>query len=99
MAGSSGISGSTKVGARCMIGGQSGLAGHLTIADDVVISGCTLVSKSIRHPGVYTGGLPQQLHADWVKNFSHLRHLDALANKIRLLEQRLEQQEATKDKN
>jgi UDP-3-O-[3-hydroxymyristoyl] glucosamine N-acyltransferase len=99
MAGSAGVSGSTRIGARCMIGGQAGLVGHITIADDVVISGCTLVSKSIRQPGVYTGGLPQQTHAEWVKNFSHLRHLDALATKIRLLEQRLEKQEAEKDKN
>jgi UDP-3-O-[3-hydroxymyristoyl] glucosamine N-acyltransferase len=99
MAGSAGVSGSTKIGARCMIGGQAGLVGHISVADDVVISGCTLVSKSIRQPGVYTGGLPQQSHAEWVKNFSHLRHLDALANKIRLLEQRLERQEATKDED
>ena len=98
MAGSSGAAGSARIGARCMIGGQSGIAGHITVADDVMISGCTLVSKSISKPGLYTGGLPQQTHADWVKNFAHLRHLDALAHKIRLLEQRLEQYEKTKDK-
>ncbi|MDR1462791.1 MAG: UDP-3-O-(3-hydroxymyristoyl)glucosamine N-acyltransferase [Azoarcus sp.] len=97
MAGSSGIAGSARIGARCMIGGQVGIVGHISIADDVVISGCTLISKSIRKRGVYTGGLPQQTHAEWVKNFAHLRHLDALANKIRLLEQRLEQQEEAKE--
>ncbi|MDR3214013.1 MAG: UDP-3-O-(3-hydroxymyristoyl)glucosamine N-acyltransferase [Azoarcus sp.] len=94
MAGSSGVAGSARIGARCVIGGQVGIVGHVSIADDVMISGCTLISKPIRKRGVYTGGLPQQTHAEWVKNFSHLRHLDALANKIRLLEQRLERQEA-----
>lgn len=98
MAGSSGVAGSARIGARCIIGGQVGIVGHISIADDVVISGRTLVSKSIRVRGVYTGGLPQQTHAEWVKNFSHLRHLDALANKIRLLERRLEKQEKAKGK-
>ncbi|MDR2207706.1 MAG: UDP-3-O-(3-hydroxymyristoyl)glucosamine N-acyltransferase [Azoarcus sp.] len=97
VAGSSGIAGSARIGARCMIGGQGGISGHITIADDVIVSGCTLISKSIRTAGVYTGCLPQQTHAEWVRNFAHLRHLDALANKIRLLEQRLEQQEKPKE--
>jgi UDP-3-O-[3-hydroxymyristoyl] glucosamine N-acyltransferase len=97
MAGSSGIAGSSRVGARCMIGGQSGISGHITVTDDVIVSGRTLISKSIRTAGVYTSCLPQQTHAEWVKNFAHLRHLDELANKIRLLEQRLEQQEKDKE--
>ncbi|HRP96250.1 MAG TPA: UDP-3-O-(3-hydroxymyristoyl)glucosamine N-acyltransferase [Rhodocyclaceae bacterium] len=90
IAGCVGIAGSTTIGARCMIGGQAGIIGHLEIADDVVISAGTLVSKSIRHAGVYTGSLPVQGHGDWVRNFSHLRHLDALADRVRKLEQLLE---------
>jgi len=90
IAGSAGIAGSSKVGKRCMIGGQSGIAGHLTLCDDVIVSGDTLISKSIAKPGYYTANLPQQTHADWVKNFSHLRHLDAMAKKIRTIEKRLD---------
>ncbi|PKO54185.1 MAG: UDP-3-O-(3-hydroxymyristoyl)glucosamine N-acyltransferase [Betaproteobacteria bacterium HGW-Betaproteobacteria-21] len=93
IAGCVGIAGSTRIGARCMIGGQAGIIGHLTIADDVVISAGTLVTKSIRQPGVYTANLPVQGHGDWVKNFAHLRHLDALVDRIRALEQRLEERE------
>ena len=99
MAGSSGVAGSARIGARCMIGGQAGIVGHISITDDVIISGCTLVSKSIREPGVYTGGLPQQTHAELVRNFAHLRHLDALADKVRQLEKRLEQQEKTQEEH
>ena len=69
------------------VGGQAGISGHLSIADDVVVSAWTLVAKSIAKPGVYTGNLPLQTHGDWVKNFSHLRHLDALARRVRQLEQ------------
>lgn len=93
IAGSAGIAGSSKVGKRCMIGGQSGISGHLVIGDDVVISGDTLVTKSISEPGQYTSNLPVQKHADWVRNFSHLRHLDSMAKKIRRIEQRLDKGE------
>lgn len=90
VAGCVGIAGSTVIGARCMIGGQAGIIGHLHIVDDVVISAGTLVTKSIHRAGVYTANLPVQPHADWVKNFAHLRHLDALMDRLRALEQRLD---------
>ncbi len=86
IAGCVGIAGSTQIGARCMIGGQAGVIGHLRIADDVVVSAGTLVTKSINRPGVYTAGLPLQTHADWVRNFAHLRHLDTLVERVRQLE-------------
>ncbi len=87
IAGCVGIAGSTRIGARCLIGGQAGIIGHLDIADDVIVSAGTLVTKSIRKPGVYTGNLPVQGHAEWVRNFAHLRHLDAMNDRIRALEQ------------
>ncbi|TVO69418.1 MAG: UDP-3-O-(3-hydroxymyristoyl)glucosamine N-acyltransferase [Denitromonas halophila] len=90
IAGCVGIAGSTRIGARCMIGGQAGIIGHLDITDDVVVSAGTLVTKSIRKPGVYTANLPLQPHGDWVREFSHLRHLDAMAARIRELEKRLD---------
>ncbi|MFN3984202.1 MAG: UDP-3-O-(3-hydroxymyristoyl)glucosamine N-acyltransferase [Rhodocyclaceae bacterium] len=90
MAGCAGVAGSAVIGRRCLIGGQAGISGHLEICDDTVVSAWTLVAKSIRQPGVYTGNLPQQSHADWVSNFSHLRHLDALAKRVRELEKAIE---------
>ncbi len=87
IAGCVGIAGSTHIGRRCQIGGQAGIIGHLQIADDVVISAGTLVTKSITRAGVYTANLPLQAHADWVRNFSHLRHLDALVGRVRSIEQ------------
>lgn len=95
IAGCVGIAGSTRIGARCMIGGQAGIIGHLEIVDDVVVSAGTLVTKSIRKPGVYTANLPLQAHGDWVREFSHLRHLDAMAARIRELEKRLDKGEAS----
>jgi len=34
-----GISGSSIIGSRCMIGGAVGIAGHLEIGDGVVVTG------------------------------------------------------------
>ncbi|HZV54109.1 MAG TPA: UDP-3-O-(3-hydroxymyristoyl)glucosamine N-acyltransferase [Rhodocyclaceae bacterium] len=89
MAGCVGIAGSARIGSRCTVGGAAVILGHLTIADDVNISAGTLVAKSITEVGTYTGMVPFLEHGEWRKNFSRLRHLDALADKIRALETRL----------
>lgn len=89
MAGCVGIAGSAVIGARCTVGGAAVILGHLTIVDDVNISAGTLVAKSISRAGTYSGTVPFLEHGEWLKNFSRLRHLDAMADKIRTLEQRL----------
>ena len=89
MAGCVGIAGSAEIGARCTVGGGAVILGHLQIADDVNVSAGTLVAKSVTSPGTYSGMVPFLEHGAWLKNFSHLRHLDAMADKIRALEQRL----------
>jgi UDP-3-O-[3-hydroxymyristoyl] glucosamine N-acyltransferase len=76
IAGCTGISGSTVIGQRCMIGGMVGLAGHLTIADDVVVTGCSLVSASIKKPGSYSSGMPTVETRLWRRMVAHLRRLD-----------------------
>ena len=76
IAGCTGISGSTVIGQRCMIGGMVGLAGHLTIVDDVVVTGCSLVSASIKKPGSYSSGMPTVETRLWRRMVAHLRRLD-----------------------
>jgi UDP-3-O-[3-hydroxymyristoyl] glucosamine N-acyltransferase len=68
-----GISGSTTLGKRNMVGGMVGFAGHLTIADDVMITGCSLVSASIREPGSYSSGMPTVPTRAWRRMVAHLR--------------------------
>ncbi len=68
-----GISGSTTIGRRCMIGGMVGFAGHLTIADDVTITGCSLVSASIREAGSYSSGMPTVETRAWRRMVAYLR--------------------------
>lgn len=73
IAGCAGIAGSTVVGARCMIGGAAMVVGHLSICDDVVISGGSLVASSIKAPGRYTSVFPLAEHRTWMKIAAGLR--------------------------
>jgi UDP-3-O-[3-hydroxymyristoyl] glucosamine N-acyltransferase len=91
IAGNVGIAGSATVGAYCQIGGGAGILGHLTIADAVVISSCSTVTKSVTQPGLYTGFFPLDTNAEWEKNAVSLRQLHKLRERIRALERSLEQ--------
>jgi UDP-3-O-[3-hydroxymyristoyl] glucosamine N-acyltransferase len=77
IAGCVGISGSTSIGERCMIGGGVGIAGHLTIVDDVVVTGCSLVSASIKQAGSYSSGMPAVETRRWRRMVAQLRRLGA----------------------
>ena len=81
-----GVSGSTTIGKRCMIGGAAGLAGHLSIADDVIITGFSMVSHSITRPGVYSSGIPvEEAHA-WRRLVARLKRSALLDARVRRLE-------------
>jgi UDP-3-O-[3-hydroxymyristoyl] glucosamine N-acyltransferase len=82
-----GISGSTRIGSRCMVGGQVGFAGHLEVCDDVVLLGATNVAQSIDRPGVY-GGAPATADdvVRWRRNAIRYQQLDDMARRLRRLE-------------
>jgi UDP-3-O-[3-hydroxymyristoyl] glucosamine N-acyltransferase len=83
IAGCAGISGSAVIGKRCMIGGMVGIAGHLTICDDVVITGKSFVSGSIRRPGYYSSGLPVDETPRFRKNAARFQRLDEFVREFR----------------
>jgi UDP-3-O-[3-hydroxymyristoyl] glucosamine N-acyltransferase len=81
-----GISGSTVIGKRCMIAGAVGFVGHLRIADDVVITGQTMVNRSINEAGTYSSALPMDEARRWRRNAARFRQLDELARRLKALE-------------
>jgi UDP-3-O-[3-hydroxymyristoyl] glucosamine N-acyltransferase len=83
IAGCTGIAGSTWIGCRCLIGGGVGIAGHLIIADDVHITGGSVVLQSITEPGVYSSGTPIQPNKLWHRNFIRIKQLDEMAGKLK----------------
>jgi len=88
VAGCVGISGSTVIGRRCMLGGAVGLAGHLELGDDVVVSGFSMVSRSLKEPGMYSSGMPAVPATQWRRMVARLRRLDSLERRLAALEAR-----------
>ena len=80
------VAGSTKIGKRVQIGGAVGIAGHVTIADDVIITGMSMVTKSIPKAGVYSSGIPAEENKKWRRNISRYRQLEGMAKTIKDLE-------------
>jgi UDP-3-O-[3-hydroxymyristoyl] glucosamine N-acyltransferase len=93
IAGCVGIAGSTRIGRYCRIGGSAMIGGHLEIVDRVEISGATAVPKSLLKAGHYSALFPIAPHEDWLRNAAHVRHLDAMHQRLKQLEARLAQLE------
>ena len=88
MAAMTGISGSTRIGERCMFAGKAGTVGHIEICDDVVISGRCTVSKSITEPGVYASGFTHEPARKWNRLVAQVKRLGRLADRVSALEKR-----------
>lgn len=86
LAGCVGVAGSAVIGRRCLIGGGAGILGHLELADEVVVSPMSLVTRSIRHAGFYSGSFPLMENAQWERAAATLRHLPDLRSRLRALE-------------
>jgi UDP-3-O-[3-hydroxymyristoyl] glucosamine N-acyltransferase len=86
IAGCVGISGSAVIGRRCMLGGMVGVVGHLEICDDVLVTGRTMISSSIRQPGIYSSALAADEAKRFRRNAARFQKLDELAKRVRRLE-------------
>jgi UDP-3-O-[3-hydroxymyristoyl] glucosamine N-acyltransferase len=89
MAGCVGVAGSAIIGAHCTLGGGAIVLGHLALADEVNISAASVVTRSIRKAGHYTGMFPLDDNAAWEKNAATLKQLHSLRERIRALEDQL----------
>ncbi len=92
MAGCAGVAGSARIGANCTVGGGAVVLGHLQLADGVHISAASVVMRSIRQPGQYSGVFPIDDNASWEKNAATLRQLHRLRDRIKSLESAMESQ-------
>ena len=50
------------------------------------VSACTVVTRSIRKPGTYTGIYPFDDNRSWARNTALVRRLADLAERVRALE-------------
>ena len=86
IAGCAGLAGSSIVGKYCTLGGGVGLAGHLTLADGVHVTGMSMVTRSIRQPGVYSAGTPLDTNENWHKNAARFKQLERIVHRVQALE-------------
>lgn len=89
MAGCVGVAGSATIGAHCTLGGGAIVLGHLALADEVNISAASVVTRSLRKPGHYTGMFPIDDNAAWEKNAASLKQLHSLRDRLRALEKQI----------
>jgi UDP-3-O-[3-hydroxymyristoyl] glucosamine N-acyltransferase len=87
-AGCVGVAGSARIGRHCTAGGGAIILGHLEICDHVHITAATVISRSIRKPGQYSGMFPFDDNASWEKNAATLRQLHSLRERLRALEKK-----------
>lgn len=86
IAAQTGISGSTKLGKYCIVAGQVGFAGHLTIADGSQFGAKAGIGKSITDKNKQWHGAPALDLKDWLKSQVVFRNLPDLEKKILHLE-------------
>lgn len=83
------VAGSTKIGKNCMFSGQVGIVGHLQVADNTIITAQSGISKSITKKGETYMGSPAFDANKYRKAFVHFRNLDALVQRVAILEKQL----------
>jgi UDP-3-O-[3-hydroxymyristoyl] glucosamine N-acyltransferase len=77
-----GISGSTKIGKFCMVGGQAGFINHITIADEVKVAAQSGVGKSITKKGEIVQGSPAFEISQYRKAYIHFRNLSEIKSQL-----------------
>lgn len=83
------VAGSTKIGKNCMTSGQVGIVGHLSIADGTIVTAQSGISKSIAKSGEVMMGSPAFDAHKYRKAFIHFRNLDAIVQRLDVLEKQL----------
>jgi len=83
-----GLAGSSIIGKRVILAGQVGIAGHLRVGDDAVITAKSATSHDVEN-GKIISGIPAFDNRDWLRSIAAFRRLGEIARAIRDLEKRL----------
>jgi UDP-3-O-[3-hydroxymyristoyl] glucosamine N-acyltransferase len=88
MAAQTGISGSTVIGNRVMMGGQVGLVDHLKIGDEAICIAQSGVIGDIP-PHAMVSGYPARPHREVLRAQAEIRSIGRLRKKVKELEDKL----------
>jgi UDP-3-O-[3-hydroxymyristoyl] glucosamine N-acyltransferase len=99
IAGCTAIAGSAKIGKNCTIAGLVGITGHLEVAEGSHVTAMSLVSHSLKETGVYSSGTSIDKHQNWKKNVVRFKSLDALAKRVKKIDNAVEVLLSIEDKS
>ena len=91
IAGCTGIAGSVTIGDHCAFGGACMISGHLEITSHVQLTVGSMVTKSIKQPGLYSSGFSVQENRTWNRNVARFKKIDQLAREVHRLKKSGEQ--------
>jgi UDP-3-O-[3-hydroxymyristoyl] glucosamine N-acyltransferase len=94
IAGQAGIAGSARIGDRVVLAGQVGVVGHLTIGDGAIVTAQSGIPGDLE-PGSVVSGSPAFANRDWLKATAVFAKLPELQRRVRELERKLQQLEAS----
>lgn len=89
IAAQSGISGSARIGKNCMLGGQVGVVGHLSIADGSKIAAKSGIPKTIKKEDTVVQGAPAFEFFDYQRSYVLFKNLPKLKKQIDELERKV----------
>ncbi len=87
-----GLAGSSVIGKRVILAGQVGIAGHLKVGDDAVITAKSATSHDVEN-GKVLSGIPAFENRDWLRSTAAYRRLGEMGKTIRELAKRLSELE------
>ncbi len=87
--GQTGIAGSAQLGAGVVLGGQTAVRDHVTLGDGSIAAARSAIAKDVP-PGQTVSGMPALPHRQSLREQAALRHLPALRDEVRRLQEQLE---------
>ena len=85
----SGVSGSSKLGKYCMIGGQVGVIGHITVADKTICAAQSGIGKTVKKSGEILQGSPAISLKNFQKSSVYFRNFPQLVQRLSDLEKEI----------
>jgi UDP-3-O-[3-hydroxymyristoyl] glucosamine N-acyltransferase len=74
------------VGEQCIIAGQVGIVGHITIANNTRIGAQSGLGKSIKKEGLSLSGSPARDLSDHLRSMAMVRRLPEMEDRLKELE-------------
>ena len=61
----------------------------ITVCDNVMITGQSVITKDITTPGIYSGAFAAEPDRDWKRRVARFRRLDKLSERLQAIESML----------